>query len=220
MSFQADPDAAVTAVVDAMMRGLRVAVVAKVESYDAAQQTASVTPQVRELVLVDGAPTYLPAQRVDGCPVVWPGGSTGGLTSGLTAGDLVIALVRDRSHDEVDNGNALPSEPQSSARCSLADIVVLPAYRVPGTMPSRGYRSDGAPVVWADGSLPVRIGTSTAAVALALATLTQARLDAIQTAFNSHVHGGVTTGAGVSAVPTPLIVGSNDVASARALVDS
>ncbi len=67
--------------------------------------------------------------------------------------------------------------------------------------------------LWEDGSsvTTVSVGTSADFVALAGKVLTE--LQAIKTAYDTHTHAGVTTGAGVTAVPIPPLTAPSSVAS-------
>lgn len=208
-------------ILDVVKRSARTAVTGTVGAYDAAKQAISVTPDVSEAVRIDGELTAVPTVEVPGVPILQYGGQSFGLSYGVEAGDRVLLVYRHRSHNEVDSGAAVPLEPQSGRRSSVADVVGIPGYHPPaGDLASDRYRSDGQPVMFIAGGAPLRIGVSTAAIALARADLCMARLDAIQTAFNAHVHAGVTTGPGSTAVPTPTITGSNDVSSSRVRVDA
>lgn len=53
---------------------------------------------------------------------------------------------------------------------------------------------------------------------VALATLVKAELQAIRTAFNTHVHSGVTTGPGSSAVPVVAMGPAGDVKATKVKV--
>ena len=123
----------------------------------------------------------------------------------LDVGDVVTLLVRSVSHDEVDSGGVTPALPQATRRMDLSDAVVLPGHPIPADgAPSSSYHSSGAPVLDMKGGDVFRVGDSTAAKALALAEKVDARLTAIQAAYDAHTHVSVTS-LGTPTVPVPLI---------------
>lgn len=176
-------------VVDTVLRRVRTSVVGRVESYDPAAQSAQVLPLVGEQDDYDGEPRELGPVALQGVPVVHYGSGKRGITFGLDSGDPVVLVVRHRSHQEVDAGANPPITPQRSGRMALDEAVALPGYVPPGTGQATAHqRSDGAMVIYLDVGEPVYIGDSTAAKALALAEKVDARLSAIATAFDAHIH--------------------------------
>ena len=72
--------------------GLHVSMPARVESYDADQQKASVQPLIRDEQGND-------RQIISGVPVVWPRGGGAAMTMDLQQGDGVLLVFADRSID-------------------------------------------------------------------------------------------------------------------------
>jgi hypothetical protein len=173
---------------DVVRAGVRIAVCARVEAYRPSPPEADLLLLVQEERIVDGARVPIEPVRVEGVPVSWPGGGGRTLTMGLEVGDEVIALVRHRSHDEIDSGEPGPVVPVSTRRMSYSDILVLAEYRRPSEeRPASEYRSDGQPVLAMPTGEALHVGASTAALALARADLVLARLEALATAFDAWV---------------------------------
>lgn len=200
---------------DSIRAGIRVAVVARVETYDAAQQTADVLPLARESWTVDGQQVEIEPVPARGVPVVWPGGGGRSLTMGLAKGDLVLLVIRHISHDEVDGGASKPLTPALARRLDMADAVALPVFVAPGG--GQG-RSDGQPALVMLGGEALHVGASTADRALALAQETKAHLDALQAAHDAHTH--MFAGAVVNATPAAPgpVTASGTTGAASALV--
>ena len=198
--------------------GVLVSRVARVDSYDRTDQTITATPIVADLVdLEDGGREALELPTISGIPVVWPAGGGVSITWDLTPGDLVLLLGRDRSHDEVDAGRTSPPVvPSSSRRFSWSDVVALPGYRSPADpLPSSAVAASTVVVRLPLGA-SVKVGSGSAAEAVGLADLVDARITAIVNAFNSHTH---TSPAGPTGVPVALIPAQATTASTRLYTD-
>lgn len=204
----------------------------RVERYDAQATTADVTPIVRDWRTgTDGARLWVEQRRIDGCPVLWPGGGTRGLTMGLEAGDLCLAVSRSVSHDEIDAGGTTPAQPRGAWRHGISDAIVLPGYVVPANgRAASEYRSDGQPVLYMDAGEALHVAVSTAAIALARADLVHAELQAVQAGLNNHTHaagtlvapsgGGPVTGATAVGGSYTAPATASDIATDRVKVDS
>jgi hypothetical protein len=193
---------------------VRVAVTGTLDDYDAGASTVTAAPDVS-----DGAPP----PSVYGVPVLMPGGSLRGLTFGLAPGDRGVLLIRHRSHDEVDAGTtALPVTPGASRQMSMADAVCLPGYVPPADgRPAAHYREDGAPVLYMDAGEALRIGVSTAALALARAVLVASELTALKNAINGATPVAGDGGAAFkAALLLALSAWPGSVGTDRVLVDS
>ncbi len=193
-----------------LMRQLRTAVVVRIDSYDASEGSATVTPMVLEERILNDERVEIPSSSIPGCPVIFPYGGGRGLTFGLEAGDLAIGLYRHRSHDEVDGGADGPLLPASTRRVDLSDLVVLPGFFPPsGGYPSSGIRSDGQPVMPLPSGEAIHVGDSNATFALVRWDLLESYLDAIKAKYDAHVHGYVLSGAPTPTTPpvvAPLVV--------------
>lgn len=165
-----------------VMRRVRVAVSARVRSFDAASSTATIAPSVVEQRSVDGELLTVALADVPGTPILMPGGSKRGFTFGLDSTDNVVAVVRHRSHDEVDGGTeALPASPAASRRMNYSDAVGLPGYVPPATgRPAAHRRDDGQLVAYMESDEFLHVGESTAAILMARADLVDAQLTEIR----------------------------------------
>lgn len=201
-----------TALLERARAVVRVAVTGTLDGYDAESSSVAALPDVSSGV---------PPARIQGIPVIFPGGSLRGLTFGLEDGDRGVLLIRHRSHDEVDAGTtALPTTPAASRQMSMADAVCLPGYVPPADgRPAAHYRNDGQPVLYLDAAEALHVGVSTAALALARADLVLAELQAIKAAYDVHTHISAAPG-NPTAVPVPLLPAPASVATDRVKVDS
>ncbi len=209
----------------AVVRRVRVSVSARVRSFDAASSTATIAPSVVEQRLVDGELLTVPLAVVPGTPILMPGGSRRGFTFGLDSGDDVVAVVRHRSHDEVDGGTeALPSSPAASRRMNYSDAVGLPGYVPPANgRPAAHFREDGQLVAYMESGDALHVGESTAALLLARADRVETELAALKSVFDAHIHQVVGVVVGPTTVPSsPTITPfptPGDTSSARVKVD-
>jgi hypothetical protein len=201
---------------------IRVCVDAEIVSYDSSTTTAKVRPCVRELVRVVDGLVYADALEISNVPVRWPGDGSGvAITWPLPVGAIVPLVIRDRSHDEVDDGAVVPSEPVSQRRWDLADAEVLPlAWSARDPLPSSASSST-CPVVLLPAGQKLLVGEATAARALALATETAAKLAAIETVINTLTLpvSGATAG---PPVPVPFVTTTTatDIQTLRIQVDT
>ena len=213
---------ALSAAVDAALLEVRTATPARVESYDAAEQRATVLPLLKRK---SAAGEMLVPKPIGNVPVLHPRAGGFALTFPVAVGDVGLLLCSDRSLDLwLEQGGQV--DPQSRRHHQMTDAVFLPGLRhwdgvpsaVVGTDPSTDLviaaeDGDSFIILRPDGEVRikgsvVRLGDPAATAALALAAQVSARLDTIQTTFDLHVHPvpGVTVGAGattssVSATP-------------------
>ncbi len=228
---------------EALLLELDVAIPARVQAYDAALQTADVVPLLRRPVPRPGGDFEFDADPVvPSVAVLWPRVGAWGLSLALAPGDTGLLVCCDGDVATWRAGDGGVVEPLNLQRHHLSHAVFLPglhrraapleaaasgsAAAVLGSSSSTGprvvIRSGGDVEITVGGSVRVRVaadgtvhlGDSTAASLVALATLVEARLEAIVAAFNAHTH-VAPPGGGATAVPVPLITGSNAVGAAR-----
>lgn len=112
-----------------MMAAMRTALPGRVESFDAATQTATVTPSIRRVVTIDGNQTTLQMPKVLKVPVVYPHAQSAGfaLTVPISEGDEVLLIVADRSIDLwADNGGIQnPVEPTQPRSHDITDSLAV-----------------------------------------------------------------------------------------------
>lgn len=215
----------------ALMR-VRTSVIAHIETYDAASQSASVTALVPEQDTVEGVPRDLRTPTYHNVPVAHLGSSKRGLTFGLEEGDPVLLIARHRSHQEVDQGAEGPVSPANCQRMALSEGIALPGYVPPGQgQPDAHQREDGQPVLYMDAGEALHIAVSTASIALARADQVQQQFNDLKAWADAHYHAFTGVAVGSPAITTPPALSPTglppdlsptppDVATSRVLVDS
>jgi len=180
------------------MRGVRVALPARVESYDPTTQQITAQPLVLEgYVAEEGerATERLPA--IAGVPVVFPGAGGFRVTFPIAVGDTVLLVFASSS---IDRWLALGGEvdPADDRRHALSDAIAIPGLRdfahALGNAPSStmSIGKDGGPTIEISGT-EIQAGGSGALV-------TNAQ-------FLNHTHGSF--GAPPTTInPTPLLTGT------------
>lgn len=164
---------------------VRVAIPAKVVSYDAAKQTITAQVVIRSRYLdADGAEVaYLPAP-VANVPVDFPSGGGYAITWPLNAGDPVVLVVCDRSVDEwktTAQGDNTPAVPR---RFDLTDAIAIPGGRSPAS-PLGATSVGDAMVVTLPTSKSLLVGADTATDGVARSSITDADLNALKDAFDA-----------------------------------
>lgn len=192
--------------------GLHVAMPAEVVSYDASSQTVDLQVKVNDrLEREDGTVEFLPVPVLVGVPVAFPSGGSFRITFPIQKGDTGAVIWADRSIQEWQATGTLSSPPDVRSH-HLADALLF----IPGVHP------DNRPWSGADTSAITLGSDSGAADWVALASKVNARLDALESAMNSHVHLTAGTGAPSPAVnpagSTPYSLDGESVASATVKV--
>jgi hypothetical protein len=170
----------------------------RVRSYDVATQTAEV-----ELVVQLDGEAVPPLAEV---PVLWPGGAAGFLHVPLAEGDTVMVLFAEEDFSRwFETGSV--SAPAALARHGL-HAVAIP-----------GLRRAAAPLAVTTGHVTLaatsalHLGSDTATAFVALATLVDARLAAMVSYINTHVH--ATAAVGPPVPPTVLLGAQASVAASK-----
>lgn len=112
--------------IKAQLLDLRVSLPAKIESYNAAEQKANITPLLRKKYIKDSKVVNLPV--INNVPVQWPSASGGSsfLHLPLKAGDVGLAVFCDRSLDlwkSGDNSIVTPNDPRHH---NITDAIFIP----------------------------------------------------------------------------------------------
>ncbi len=166
-------------------------------SYDVTTQTATV--QLAVQLRGETVPALADV------PVVHPGGAAAFLHIPLATNDTVLVVF-----SEEDFGPWLVSgsvsAPAVLARHGLHAVAIPGLRRTPLAVTS-GHASLVAS--------ELRLGTDTAANFVALANLVDARISALVTYINTHVHSGVTTGPGTSGAPGAPLASQASVAATQ-----
>lgn len=197
---------------------------AKIVSYDRATQRAVVQPAIqgkyRDPVTEEVVNVELP--QIARVPVAFPSAAGFSITWDLSAGDPVTLIFAERSLDEwltTGNGSNEAADPR---RFDLSDAIAIPGGRsFADAIPPAGVES-GTMVIRAP---LIKLGSASASKWIALADDVKTRLNAIESAFNTHTHTipiltvtGVTVGAG-AAVTTPNSSGASGTAGSTSLAD-
>jgi len=188
---------------------IRVSVDAEVISYDPDTCSATMQPVVHERVMTSEGEVWADEIQIPNCPVRWPGGGGVSLTWPLPVGAICPLMFRDRSHEEVDAGAAIPTKPESTRRWDLSDAFVLPfAYSARDLLPTNATSSGDDCVIHLPTNRSVLVGASTAAKALAIAEDTARELAQIQNYLNTATFlvksGAVIVGTTEKPVPPPF----------------
>jgi len=216
-----DSGASTERLIKLIRAGIRTAGVARVVRYEPGAPTATVTLLVQEDRDLPGGRQEVPALTIEGCPVLWMMGGGRALTWGLRAGDLVLALYRHRSHDEIDSGEEGPVVPPLCRRMNESDIVIFPGFSPPDIgMEAGAFREDGQVVLSMPGGESFYAGASTAALALARADKVASELSTLKSAIST---AAVAPGDGGATFKTNILASllgwPGDVASSRIKVD-
>lgn len=206
MSQSTTPDLATVlrAATSASLKGVRVALPGRIESYDASTQQAVVQPLLLEGVFDEAGERQterLPA--IAGVPIVFPGAGGFRVTFPVAVGDTVLLVF---SSSSIDRWLALGGEvdPQDDRRHHISDAIAIPGLRsfasplgsAPTTSMSMG--KDGGPTIEITGSEVHAGGAS------ALALLSE--LSSMVSTFNSHTHIlALSSGTGTAAVPATAV---------------
>jgi hypothetical protein len=161
----------------------------RIETYDPTRNKASVQLLLLETNELEGGTEELkPIAIINDVPVVTIGDHYGvRIEVTLQKGDLVTVFFASRSVDRwLQRGGMI--DPGDERDHDLNDALALP-----GLFSFNAVTKPTAKIKFT--SSQVQIG-GTSALALA------AELNSLRSTFNSHVHGGVNTGGGTSAVPT------------------
>lgn len=162
-----------------------------VESYDAAEQKATIRLAIMGRRF-DGATDSIVAfdlPLLPNVPVSFPSTPLGSLTFPVMPGDPVVVVFAERSIDEWKTAGEPGVEPRDHRRFSLSDAVAFPCSSSFATaIPPEGL-ADGATVLRGD---DVRLGDATAVDFVALASLVEANFAALKVWLDVHVHADVT----------------------------
>lgn len=171
----------------AAVAGVNVALPATVVAYDEATQLATVklVPCFRRRdPSQGGAVVCYDPPDLPGVPVAFPGAGDWSITWPLAAGDAGLVVFADRSLSEWKATGADRTEPQDPRRHDLTDAVFVPGLRSP---------ADALPAAAVDASAlvirgaTIKLGSSAAADAVALASKVDTQLQAIKNMLDTWV---------------------------------
>ena len=164
-------------------------------------------------------------------PVEWPGLAGMHLTGEIAVGEVGMLCNTGRSLDAWQTSGGV-ADPFGSQQFNLANAVFRPGLRSGAddvVVPATGWRLGADDGTWSievtpagqvaivpgSGSAKVLLGATNATAAVALATLVQARLDALKTAINAWTPVPNDGGAALKTALAGWLAGSNDVAATK-----
>ena len=168
--------------------GLRVALPARVETYDSDTFTVDVQPLIPdEDEDEDGTRVSVPLARVNGVPVIFPGAGGARMRWPINPGDTVLLIVCSSSiqkwkirGDHVDAGD--------DRRHHIADAVAIPGLL------DNANAGDASPMIEFTTGSEIHAGGSAKLA-------TKADIDALATYIGAHVHTGGTLLGGFTGAP-------------------
>jgi hypothetical protein len=163
---------------------LRVAMPARIESYDASTQTASVKPLLQALQRnADGSTTSVSRPVVNAVPVLMPQGGGFQVKLPVAKGDIVLLVFCDRSLD-IWKSKGGEVDPIDFRQHHISDAVAVPCFRDPTSAPAAKIeiQADGTVLLGGSGaSHPLIFGDDFSSPSGAFNTLLQAIATAVGT---------------------------------------
>ena len=195
---------------------LHTAMPGTIVKYDARTQEASVQPLLkRAYINEDGSEGLDELPIIQGVQVAFPRAGKFFMTFPLAKGDPVLLVFSERSLDEWSaSSGKVTLDPIDLRMHDLSDAIAIPGC-YPDTKPlpdsvGKGVaigKEKGVHIRITDGDtieITTRGAETSVGGFVALASLVNDELSSIATAFSSHVHTGVTVGAGVTGSVAPL----------------
>ncbi len=214
----------ISSAIESAAAGLHVSIPGEVESYDAATQTASIKPSLKRPLPTLDRVEFLDLPVLPRVPIVFPRAGPFFVSFPIVKGDRVLLVFADRSLDQwVDAGRE--GDPLDGRTHDLSDAVAIPGL-YPTSDPLADAHAanmvlgkDGGSQIHIKPNGEIHVGSENATAFAALATLVLTELQAIKTAHDLHFHLGVTTGGGVSGVPSVPMPAPSTVAASKVKVD-
>jgi hypothetical protein len=188
--------------IDNRLLDLHTALIAKVESYDAAKQQVNVSPILkRSLPTLDGELAEEQLPMICDVPVLFPRANGFFISFPIKPGDLVQVIFNEKIG--IQGAVAIPGV--------YADSPLSDAHEN-----NLVLGKDQGVQIHIDGN-KIKLGSDKASEALAIASKVKAELDKIAAAFNAHTHTGacptgtVTTTATLNQLDPPGVIGTTKV---------
>lgn len=201
----------ITEAIEARLAQVHVALPGKIESYDASEQKASIKPLVKFTQVLDDGDVIDDLPIINDVPVVFPRGGGHFISFPLAKGDFVLLIVCESSIEKFSTGDGSNQDPIDARRHDLSDAVALPGFYPFSSAIDGGTDADGSQFGKEGGAIvhisddEVNLYEKAAADFVALAAdvkseldLFKTDLDNLKTLLTTHVHPGVTVGAGAT----------------------
>ncbi len=219
-------DTGLAEIFDSLMSEIHTCMPGQVTAFDADTQTVSVRPCLKRKFLGETDPVELPI--IDDVPVVYPGSGDLWLVFPVEVDSYVLLVFSERAIATWMNDGGVV-DPAANRKFKLSDAVAIPGMLPSPVQFSGAVEANTIAIRDEDGTTHVKVDASRNVVlndglvsAVAYTRLKTAfdtlksELNAFIAIFNAHVHGGVTTGPGSSAVsPTPGVPAVADMSSAE-----
>lgn len=203
--------ALLSGVVRTHLGALRVALPGKVESYDAATQTADIKPLIKHVVEAEGGEIAESLPVLPNVPIAFPRAGDFFVSFPVAKGDTVLVVFCDASIDEW-RATGKESEPGDLRKHSLSGAVAIPGVYANDDKLSDAHGEnmvmgkDGGSQIHIKPNDEIHLGSEDASDFVALAGLVRDEITAVRntlnslvTSYNAHTHGGVMAGAGTTA---------------------
>lgn len=202
---------------DYRLTDVHTAIPAKVTAYYASTQTVDAQPVVKSrLVDPKGNSLVRDYPPLPNIPVAFPRAGGYFLSLPIAVGDTVLVVFCEQSLDLWRETGTITT-PAANVRHGLGGAIAIPGI-APKTSPladasgsTMRLGNDGGPVLEIDATY-IKAGTG-ASQFVAMANKVLSAINALETAFNAHVHPGVLAGGQTTLVTTTLVTPTTDVAS-------
>lgn len=194
---------------------LHVSLPGSIESYDVATQTATVKPLIKDsFITEENEDVVEPLPVINNVPIVFPRGGGFFITFPLAKGDHVHLVFNERSIDKFQSSEGGDTDPVDIRMHNLSDAVAYVGFYPDSKALADAHANNM--VLGKDGSTQIHIvdgkielGEEGSADKVSLDSRVQTELariksdlEAVKTYLTTHIHTAVTTGAGVSGVPS------------------
>lgn len=208
---QSESDALKT-MIKRMGAGMRMAIPAKVTSFDVITQMVTAVPVIRKIQTIDGVKKTIEMPPVINVPMVFPHGQTAGfaLTVPILPGDTVLLIIADRSIDKWVEFSGIqdPVESVESRAHDITDSLAI-VGATPNPVALANYQTDGIELRNKDRSMSVKVTNNKIVLTAGSKSFTMNKDGNITTdaditttgdviagtiSLKTHVHGGVQSG--------------------------
>lgn len=191
-----------------LIAGIHTCLPGRIETYDFNTQKATIKPLIKKQ-FIDGTIIKIPI--LTNVPVVFPRTKLSGITFPLTRGDGVLVVFAERSLERwYSSGDDV--EPGDTRKFDLSDAIAVPGL----------YSFADSNIASNNDDLEIHHRGQTVTIKkngdieVGSASLLKLVTSAFQSLYNAHTHTGVTTGGGISGVPSSPMGSSHLTSKVRA----